>query len=202
MSWPPTASRSALQPTGRPRCNSPPGSRPPPPRADRPASCLHCRHSRPGREGAGRQACGRDLRRLGNLRSGRDVKPRPHHQCAQEPPPVGVQAARRGWVAAGAQDPPHSRLTDLVAEEGRAVPGRRTWGDETAVPGQQGPRGDQSRPPLRGRRQTSATGPVQPPAAVTPGASQRGSPHFRTLPSRAESAGCAPVGEHTQDRAT
>ena len=38
----------------------------------------------------------------------------------------GVQAAQVGPAAAGAQDPPHRRLTDLVAEAGQlAVPGSR-----------------------------------------------------------------------------
>src|SRR6516165_7855842 len=38
---------------------------------------------------------------------------------AQEPPPRGVQASGSGPDAPGAEDPPDSRLTDLVAKTGQ-----------------------------------------------------------------------------------
>ncbi len=38
---------------------------------------------------------------------------------AQEPPPGRGQTARSGSAAAGAEDTPHSRLTDLVAQAGQ-----------------------------------------------------------------------------------
>jgi hypothetical protein len=38
---------------------------------------------------------------------------------AQEPPPASIQAARSGPAAAGAEDPPHGRLADVVAKAGQ-----------------------------------------------------------------------------------